>query len=133
MDKFTTEHESFLMDDEPEYDVFDFDDACSIDLITEVVSACDTFVVSLDLKLLPDSLKYAFLRHDESLPMIIASYLNLDQDKKLLNVLRENKEALKWTLGDIKGISHTIGQHMIHIEGGVRLYQDYPRRSNLTL
>ena len=48
--------------------------------------------------------------------MIIVSDLNEDQDSKLLKVLKENKEAIGWTLGDIKGISPSIVQHRIHLE-----------------
>ena len=47
MDKFIVEFKSFFMDDEPEYDVCD-SDVCSVDFIANVVSTCDTFVVSLD-------------------------------------------------------------------------------------
>ena len=49
-----------------------------MDFITDVVSTCDTSVVSLDLKALPNSLKYAFLGLEEFLPVIIVS--DLDQD-----------------------------------------------------
>jgi len=93
------------MDDEPEYDVFDFNDACSVDFIAKFSFTCDTSAAPLDLKTLPDSLKYAFLGRDESLPMIIASDLNQDKEDKFLNLLRESKETLGWTLGDIKGTS----------------------------
>ena len=40
VDEFVIENESFLMDDELEYDVFDFSDACSVDFIVKVSSAC---------------------------------------------------------------------------------------------
>jgi len=53
--------------------------------------------VSLDLKPLPDSLKYAFLGPNESFLLIIAFDLDQDQDGKLPDLLRENKEALGWT------------------------------------
>jgi len=42
----------------------------------------------------------------------------------LLYLLRENREALGWTLGDIKGISPIVVQHMIHLEDGARPYRD---------
>jgi len=87
--------------------VFDFN-TCSVDFIAKIASAYDTSGVSLDLKSLPNSLKYAFLGPNESLPVIIASDLDQHQEEKLLNLLRENKEALGWTLGDIKGISPTV-------------------------
>jgi hypothetical protein len=48
--------------------------------------------------------------------MIIASNLVDDQDKKLLDVLREHKEAIGWTIEDIKGISPSLVTHKIHLE-----------------
>jgi len=78
VDECAVEYESFLVDDEPVYDVFDFNDACPMDFITKVASACDTSAAPLDLKPLPDSLKYVCSDHHESLPMIIASDLNQD-------------------------------------------------------
>jgi len=66
------------MDDEPLYDLFDYDDACFMNFIADVTSTCDTFAAPLDGKSLPDSLKYGFLSLDESSPMIIS--FNLDQD-----------------------------------------------------
>jgi len=105
-DVFATEYESFLINDEPAYDVFEFDDLCSTtDYLLTAVSEFATksvFPVTLELKPLPDSLKYAFLGLDESLPVIIASDLDQDQKDKLTSLHRENKEALGWTLGDIK-------------------------------
>jgi len=59
--------------------------------------------------------------------------LNQDQEEKLSNLLRENKEALGWTLGDIKGISLIIVQHRIQLENGARPYWNLQRRLNLTL
>ena len=74
MDEFAVEYESFFMDHESKYDVFDFD-MCFVNFIVDVAAACDTSAVSLDLKLLPNSLKYVFRGPDESLPVIIASDL----------------------------------------------------------
>ena len=85
------------------------------------------------MKPLPNSLKYAFLGPDESLPVIIASDLDGDQETKLIALPRENKEALGWTLRDIKGISPSIVQHMIHLEDNAKPYRDRQRRLNPTL
>ena len=49
---------------------------------------------SLKLKPLPDPLKYLLLGPDESLHVIIATDLDLDQEDKLIALLRENKEAI---------------------------------------
>ena len=55
----------------------------------------------LELKSLPDTLKYAFLGESETLPVIISSHLDKDQEWKLLDVLGEYKEAIGWTITDI--------------------------------
>ncbi|XP_060959274.1 uncharacterized protein LOC133030518 [Cannabis sativa] len=59
----------------------------------------------LDLKPLPDTLKYAFLGESNTYPVIIASDLDEKQETKLLDILRKHKKAIGWTMGDIKGIS----------------------------
>ena len=69
----------------------------------------------LKLKTLPEHLKYAYLGPSETLSVIIASDLDQTQEKKILAVLRENKEAIGWTIADIKGISPSIIQHRIHL------------------
>jgi len=94
VDEFAIEYESFLVDDEPKYDVLDFNDVCSKDFINKVASICNISAAPLDLKPLPDSLNYAFLGHDGCLPVIIASDLNQYEEDKLLNLCRENKEVL---------------------------------------
>ena len=48
----------------------------------------------LELKPLPDTLKYAFLGDSKTLPLIISPHLDEDQEGKLLDVLSEHKEAL---------------------------------------
>jgi hypothetical protein len=51
-----------------------------------------------------------------SSPGIIASDLHVAQEEKLLDVLREHKEAIGWTIEDIKGISPSVVMHKIHLE-----------------
>ena len=79
---FATEHQSFLLDNEPEYDVFEFDDFRSTaDCLLIIVSESAYEYVSphaLELKPLHNSLKYVFLGPNESLPVSIA--FDLDQD-----------------------------------------------------
>jgi hypothetical protein len=53
-------------------------------------------------KPLPDSLKYKLLGPADSFLVIIASDLSDAQDEKLLDVLREHKEAIGWPNKDIK-------------------------------
>ncbi|XP_075633356.1 uncharacterized protein LOC142605805 [Castanea sativa] len=47
----------------------------------------------LELKPLPDTLKYAFLGSSETLPVIIASHLDDLRECQLISVLQEHKEA----------------------------------------
>ncbi|XP_043700043.1 uncharacterized protein LOC122650719 [Telopea speciosissima] len=54
----------------------------------------------LELKPLPDSLKYVFLGSNEMLPVIIASNLTSDQESQLLSVLKEHKAAIEWSVAD---------------------------------
>jgi hypothetical protein len=75
-------------------------------------------------KELPDSLKYKFLGPADSLPVIIDSNLVDDQEKKLLDVLREHKEAIGWTIEDIKGIIPSLVMHKIHLEENSKLSRE---------
>jgi len=134
---FAVEYEPFLVNDEPGYDDFEFDDLCSTaDCLLTAASESGPESVSppaLELKPLPDSLKYAFLGLHESFLVIIASDLDMDQRTKLIALLRENKKALGWIWGDIKGISPSIVQHRIHLEDNAKPYRDRQRRLNPTL
>jgi hypothetical protein len=74
----------------------------------------------LELKPLPNKLKYAFLGANETLLVIIASSLQKDHEDNLLEVLNEHKEAIGWTVADLKGIDPSICMHRIHLEEGAR-------------
>jgi hypothetical protein len=52
----------------------------------------------------------------ESLSVIISSELDEAQEQELLNVLREHKEAIGWSIGDIKGINPAMVMHKIHLK-----------------
>ena len=77
-------------------------------------------VPTLEFKVLPDHLKYIFLGDKETLPVIISSKLEEDQEKKLVDVLKKYKTAIGWTLADIKGISPTMCIHRILLENGAK-------------
>jgi hypothetical protein len=86
-----------------------------------------------ELKPLPDNLKYKFLGPAETLPIIIASDLHASQEEKLLDVLREHKEAIGWTIEDIKGISPSVVMHKIHLEEDTKPSREPQRRLNPTM
>ncbi|CAN6547325.1 unnamed protein product [Malus baccata var. baccata] len=84
----------------------------------------------LELKSLPDHLKYVFLGDDETLPIIVSSSLTALEEEKLIQVLKEHKTAIGWTLVDIKGISPTTCMHRILLEEGAKPTREAQRRLN---
>ncbi|KAM1087706.1 hypothetical protein ACFX2B_013058 [Malus domestica] len=84
----------------------------------------------LDLKPLPNHLKYIFLGENETLPAIISSSLTAQEEEKLVRVLKEFKSALGWTLADIKGISPTTCMYHIFLEEGAKPTREAQRRLN---
>ncbi|KAL4311662.1 hypothetical protein GQ457_01G012210 [Hibiscus cannabinus] len=84
----------------------------------------------LELKQLPEQLKNAYLGNNETLPVIISSKLQADQEERLIATLRQHKEALGWTIADIKGISPTICMHKILLEDNHKPTVDAQRRHN---
>jgi len=74
----------------------------------------------LDLKPLPEHLKYAYLDDPQKLPVIISSILSLEHEDKLLHVLKGRKKAIGWTLVDLPGINPSICMHRILLEDDFR-------------
>ncbi|KAG9450684.1 hypothetical protein H6P81_010649 [Aristolochia fimbriata] len=86
----------------------------------------------LELKPLPSSLKYIFLEDNAKL-VIISSYLNIREEKLLIEVLSKHKKAIGWTISDIKGISPTTYMHKILMEDSFKPTIQPQRRLNPTL
>ncbi|XP_027071749.2 uncharacterized protein [Coffea arabica] len=84
----------------------------------------------LELKPLPEHLKYAYLGDNETLSVIISSALSKIQEEKLIRVLREHKEAIGWTIADIKGISPAVCMHRIRLEEDAKPVRQAQRRFN---
>lgn len=74
----------------------------------------------VELKPLPEHLKYAFLGKNITLPVIISSNITPIQEERLVKVLEEHKTALGWTVADIKGISPSMCMHRIALEEGAK-------------
>ncbi|KAK7393148.1 hypothetical protein VNO78_21626 [Psophocarpus tetragonolobus] len=71
---------------------------------TQVLSTVQqTPTPELELKSLLENLKYAYLGDGARLPMIISTFLDVDQEERLLHVLRKHKKAIGWTMADIPG------------------------------
>ncbi|XP_057739976.1 uncharacterized protein LOC130957099 [Arachis stenosperma] len=87
-----------------------------------------------ELKTLPPHLKYAFLGEENSFPVIISSALSEEEEEgKLLVVLKDHKDALGWTIDDLKGINPAICMHKILLEEDSRLVVQPQRRLNPTM
>jgi hypothetical protein len=85
---------------------------------------------NVELKPLPEHLKYAFLEENEKLPVIIAKHLQPEQEDKLLHILKQRKKAIGWTLADIPGISPSTCMHRILLEEGAKPVRQPQRRLN---
>ena len=70
----------------------------------------------IELKVLPDGLRYAFLNGDTQTPVIISSHLSDEETAKLLAVLEKHRSVFGYSLEDLKGISHTLCTHRIPID-----------------
>ena len=84
----------------------------------------------VELKPLPDHLKYTYLGENETLPVIIAANLSKEEEDKLVRVLREHKTAIGWSIADIKGISPTTCMHRILLEDDSKPTRESQRRLN---
>ncbi|XP_070004299.1 uncharacterized protein [Nicotiana sylvestris] len=88
--------------------------------------------LKIELKELPSHLKYVFLE-PELFPVIISSSLTIEQESKLIGVLRKHKTALGWTIADIKGISPAICIYRILMENDYMPIVQPQRRLNPTM
>jgi hypothetical protein len=70
----------------------------------------------VELKVLPSNLKYVFLENDGTKPVVITSSLSIDDETKLVEILKVNKEAIGWNLSDLKGIRPSYCMHKIMME-----------------
>ncbi|CAN6712517.1 unnamed protein product [Malus baccata var. baccata] len=84
----------------------------------------------LELKPIPEHLKYAFLGEDETLPVIISSHLTTEEREKLIRVLKDHKTAIAWSIADIKGINPATCMHRILLEEGAKPTKEAQRRLN---
>ena len=62
----------------------------------------------LILKELPEHLKYTFLQPEKGKLVIISAGLTKLEEQRLLETLREYKEAIAWSIEYLKGISPSV-------------------------
>ncbi|GJS50848.1 hypothetical protein Tco_0624210 [Tanacetum coccineum] len=71
--------------------------------------------IDLELKPIPDHLKYAFLEESSFLPVIVSSQLSEQNKNKLVSVLKRHKQAFAWKTTDIPGICPSFYKHKIQL------------------
>lgn len=69
-----------------------------------------------ELNFLPDHLKYVFLEEGGSKLVIISNSLASHEEKKLIQVFKENQQAIGYVQSDLKGISPSYCMHKIVME-----------------
>jgi len=89
--------------------------------------------IKVEMKVLPSHLKYVFLEEDDTKPVIIGSSLSNIEEKKLIEVLKHNKEAIGWKLSDLKGISPSYCMHKINMKENFKPVAQPQRRLNPTM
>ena len=72
----------------------------------------------MEQKPLPSHLRYAYLGDASTLPVIISASLRATEEDKLLRILRDHKDALGWSLADLKVIRPSMCMHRILLEDG---------------
>ena len=87
----------------------------------------------LILKDLPEHLKYAFFQPEKGKTLIIAAGLTELEEHKLLEILKKYKEAIAWSIEDLKGIILSIYMHKILLEENVKTSIEHQRRLNPVL
>jgi hypothetical protein len=65
-----------------------------------------------------------------TLLVIISNKLSVPQEEKLVQILKEHKIAIGWTIADIKGISPSTCMHHIFHEEGAKPSSQLQRRLN---
>ena len=84
----------------------------------------------VELKPLPDTLKYSYLYENKIYHVIISANLSEHEEEKLLKTLKKHRAAIGYTLDDLKGISPTLRQHKINLEKDAKLVIDHQRWLN---
>ena len=79
---------------------------------------------------MPNHLKYAFLEPEKGKPIIISAELTENEEQRLLQILRKYKEAIAWTIEDLKGINPSICMHKILLNDDAKASIEHQRRLN---
>ncbi|GJV78657.1 reverse transcriptase domain-containing protein [Tanacetum coccineum] len=83
-----------------------------------------------EFKELPKHLEYDFLQENNQILVVISSVLSTDKKTRLLEVLRNHKGAIAWSITDIKGIDSFLCTHKILMEDEFKPSVQPQRRVN---
>ena len=75
-------------------------------------------------------MKYRFLEPEKGKPVIISVELTKNEEQRLLQILRKYKEAIAWSIEDLKGISPSICMHKILLNDDAKTSVEHQRRLN---
>jgi hypothetical protein len=84
----------------------------------------------VELKTLPEGLRYAFLHGDKNTPVIISDKLSNDETSQLIAVLEKRRSVFGYSLQDLKGVSPTLCTHRIPIDPASTPTREPQRRLN---
>jgi hypothetical protein len=73
-------------------------------------------VPEVDLKPLPEGLKYEFLGPEKTYPVIVSDELSPEENGKLLNLLKKHRKVIGYSINDLKGLSPAFCTHRIPME-----------------
>ena len=90
----------------------------------------ETSAEGLILKELPSHLKHPFFEPENGKPVIISAALTENEEQGLLQILRKYKEAIAWSIEDLKSISPSICMHKILLNDDAKTSIEHHRRLN---
>ena len=79
---------------------------------------------------MPSHLKIKFLEPENRKPVIISAALTEAEEQKLLVILRKYKEAIAWSIEELKGINPSISMHKILLNDIAKTSIEHQRRLN---
>ncbi|XP_047267536.1 uncharacterized protein LOC124897958 [Capsicum annuum] len=84
----------------------------------------------LDLKVLIPHLRYVYLGHNDTLPVILSVGLYDIHVKEPMTVLKRKKKVIGWQISDITGINLAFCMHNINMEDGFKPRVQQQRKLN---
>ena len=84
----------------------------------------------MELKILPTHLKYVFLEENETKLVVISSESTVEEENKLVEVLKRHREAIGWHISNLNGIILAYCMYKIIMEEDYRPVRQPQRRLN---